>query len=1351
MKLRATSIVFIGLVIGIFGGATGQAQTVIQIQDVAVQSLEDPFGSTEAMQVSPATAQAAGTQPAAAVDEASAEETLLFTEMQKLKYDRRPSMILRAWAELEAAPPEAASEPSPDEASTAQETPAAASPAAASPTADLPDFDPPPQPMTAAEVAAREARELAEKQQNAIKTAQRFQRLVTVGKWEQAAEILRQLKLTNQRTIYRSMLTQFVAVRQDFQQLANVEGLEQGNLNNQQFFEKNRFTIEDMVGLLAMAPESLTRTELVSLGQINRMILDSGVDENALAQRMSELVSATPDADRLPPPRKPASDDSPEATTENAEPEKPGTEKPKAKAKPVQPWLTRRQAAWLALYSNQLKTAESFLPSAQDCQANHDAEGLNLIARLTLSKSLEDAPDKLNDAWKVLQIVIESDDVPVAERNEALLRAVSLVPKLDEAVGEQWLETLFAGDEGATREIMAVMGERVSRGMQALPHDPDTRGDALEMMKVATRILLDCHPDLESDWQDIVNLLATSWLREAQFSQQYDTSTSLGPQLQRDQYGNFYYYDPYQYMRQRAVNSSRQPTPIGIERILETIPEDQWFENLDPALKPEVSLLCANLLLKVNEEERAFPYIESLAGTHQEKAQELAEQFLRVWTQNHDMNASRGNNRYSPYYYAYGFNQSAESIPLTRSKQERNLKDLTKWVAALRDMPQIEVDQELLANAFTTCHSGAEVYRFDEIETVFGPMQQMDPDVLAALCEKMRTNLAGQWQIPDLQKQNNTKRTKKDIQQLVLDGYRLAMDTVNQAIDKHPDNWRLRLQQACLLFDDNEYRSVLQNRNEYSQQKSASYAAFSRAAQAYAESLKDANPNDYSTDVYEKWFYAMLGNTNLAKIDENSAAQTSQTQLILAAIQNLGDALAEEHLKLFSNVVVTRVGMANPAVKFTFLTEGFKITGDRPEVTQARRLHEYYRDLVTELELEAVLDGDDQISASQPFGVYIRINHTPELERESGGFGRFLQNQSTLGYAYNYGRPPADYRDRFETAARQTLEEHFEVLSVTFQRETVRSQPLNQPGHPGWKTTPYAYLLLKAVSPSVDRLPAIRMDLDFLDTTGYIVLPIQTAEIPLANQPQTPAPRPFRDLQVRQTLDQREGQVGKLTLEVKASCSGLVPDLEQIMQLDPAEFEIVEMEDSMPMVTAFEKDSDEMTIVSERTWEIQLRGKDNLSSKPDQFQFGTKREDTQYADWSMLGFVDEDVVDMEPVVTLTGDYGEAATPWTAIVTFVSVALLGVVVLSLMVVGRGSGNRTPQESRIGLDHSPFALIAALSQKLESGQLDKRQEAELREEIHNLEQSYFADHNAAVSDGAESREAPGQLKSIASRWL
>ena len=110
-----------------------------------------------------------------------------------------------------------------------------------------------------------------------------------------------------------------------------------------------------------------------------------------------------------------------------------------------------------------------------------------------------------------------------------------------------------------------------------------------------------------------------------------------------------------------------------------------------------------------------------------------------------------------------------------------------------------------------------------------------------------------------------------------------------------------------------------------------------------------------------------------------------------------------------------------PEIKFRYLRGGFAIVEDHPRAWEARGLYDYYRDLVGELQLVAKLDGDHQIGDEESFGVYVNLEHTNEIERESGGFTKYVQNQNSMMYAYNYGRPTEDYRDKFSDAVKEAF------------------------------------------------------------------------------------------------------------------------------------------------------------------------------------------------------------------------------------------------------------------------------------------------------------------------------------------
>ena len=76
---------------------------------------------------------------------------------------------------------------------------------------------------------------------------------------------------------------------------------------------------------------------------------------------------------------------------------------------------------------------------------------------------------------------------------------------------------------------------------------------------------------------------------------------------------------------------------------------------------------------------------------------------------------------------------------------------------------------------------------------------------------------------------------------------------------------------------------------------------------------------------------------------------------------------------------------AAPAIKHRYLTQGLPIAGKNDRAREARALLEYYADLVTEIKLETRIDGDDVVGTT-PFGVFVNIRHTKQIEREAGGF-----------------------------------------------------------------------------------------------------------------------------------------------------------------------------------------------------------------------------------------------------------------------------------------------------------------------------------------------------------------------------
>lgn len=1220
--------------------------------------------------------------PAATVDGQRPPSPRL-AKLRALQFDRRPSAILRAWA----TPPGAEVEEEPT-------TPAGPQPVPEGVVVG-PDGTPQPQPPGAAEgKKAKDPidRELAE-----------FKRMVTLGQWGAVKAYLAGLTEEEAAVGYKQMLQslqgQPVSAPMPMMDMGGMMGMPgMPMIHLGQLQEQNQFSVEDVVGLAQAAPKGargLEKDHLASLGNILRKALtNASVVEHAVAVFQKE------------------------------------TARPEASAA-----LTRRQAAKLLVGANEPAAAGPFLPSVEEARREKDHEGLNLLARhfLGLHAREKKAPH-LEQAWLATQAALALPDAKLADKEEAVRRAVELAPKVKEELGQVWLEESFTRHPERGMDILAAIGSAVSQGLQRQPMNKEERLKALQLQKTAVEALLKASPARAEEWKPTLTLLASAWWREADYTRQRDRSTGLGPRMRRDMYGNYYFWQDEEQMEQMMMRQQNLPLPIVTGEMLLCAPSPKWVSHIEEGLKPKLTILFAQLFLKVGEEEKAFPYIEGLAASHPVKAKELVDEFLRVWAKNHDPNDQRRHT--NPYFYFYGFERRAESIPLTRSKQERNLQELTDWVKRLKKLPIGDPDEELLAQAFIKSHSSAEVYRLEVIEKVFGPLGGIKPRTLASLAQQMRENLAGVWREPANQKDKKTNRKQKDIQAEVLRGYALAGKVVEDALAKFPDDWALTLARAALLHDEVNFKQEVAKSSEFSANREEAFKGFAQAAKLYAAKVKQLSEDEETTKVYDQWFYASLGACDPQHIKEDKLPDLRQPARIRAALLALPAEVIERHLTKFASNLVTRMSGIAPAVKFRYLKSGFEIVGDNKHAWEAKKVFDYYKDLVTEIKLETVVDGSDVVGHGKPFGVFVNLRHTREIERESGGFGRYLQNQNSMFWAYNYGRPTADYRDKFQSAVTEALKEHFDVVSITFQSENVHSRATSEYG---WRVTPYAYLLLKAKGPQVDKLPPLRLDLDFLDTSGYAVLPVESPALVIDARPEKAEPRPLRKLQLTQILDERQASQGKLVLEVKATGLGLVGELDTVLDLQPEDFEVAKVDDQGVSVAKFDQEGDETAVVSERTWLVSLVARAGRAT-PTAFRFGASR--VPGAELTYQRYVDADLATAGPEVALERQYG-GGRPW-----WLYVAVGGGVVI-VLVLGTAAvllvRRRSRREAEVLLPGhlTPFTVLTLLQRLEKEARLNESQRAELGQAIRTLERRYFADE--VNGDGEVN------LRQLAESWL
>jgi hypothetical protein len=1259
---------------------------------------------------------AADTAAVAAVEaELQARQASRLQKIQQLAFDRRPSAILRAWSgPIEPAKPDAASPATPSVNPTTIATSAALTATrvvrrTATATTSTVTLPPSVGTLSGVVVAASPvATTVAVAPALATQPAQpatddgfdaqlkTFTRMVTLGDWRTVGRILAFWPEPESKAAYKHLIQ--ALPNPPFDQggpgMARNAMMQQQMMmqQNPQFLEKNALTDADVIALAELAPHGREKETVLGLGGLLSLAINRGDSvEDFIA-----LVKAS----RLDPRRTTA--------------------------------LTDREAARILIAAGYPADCKVFLPDSEKAERDNDREALNMLSQHYLAIYARDKkPADLEAAWKVTQAVLAVGQVEVEQKDEALKRAVELAPKVREDLGRRWLEESFTARPDRGMEIIAAIGAGSSKGLGSMPFDPDFRQRSLELQKTAVDALLTAAPDQASSWAPSLALLASAWLAEAEFSHLYDTSTSRGPRMQRDIYGNFYYYNDFNNQNMMMRQQQNFPRPIPVARIIDAMPGEGWLKRVDEGVRPKYAAVASKLYLKVGEDTLAFPHIESLATAHPEQARELAEEFLRVWTKNHDPNAER--NLRNPYIYMFGFERKAESIPLTRSKQERNLKELAGWVTRLRQLPIRQLDESLIAQAFTACHSSAEVYRLDAIESVFGSFDALKPATLAELAQQMRTNLAGLWRAPAVQEQNKTKRKEKDIRAEVLRGYQVARSVVERGMARHPEEWSLATARAALLHDENSFRQEVEPSSEFSKRRAEAFAEFQRAVGLYAKKVPQLSEDEETATPYETWFYAGLGACDLGAIDEKNQPDPRQPDLIRAAIQALPPEAATRHMNKFANDLFLRMSSLNPAVKFRYLKGAFTIVGDHEQAHEAKKVYDYYKDLVTEIKLDAIIDGPAEVGSGQPFGVFINLRHTRDIERESGGFGRYLQNQNQgNNFYYNYGRPLENYRDKFTDIVKKAMEEHFDILSVTFQDEKVNSRATSEYG---WRYTPYAYLLLKARSPKVDKLPPVRLDLDFLDTSGYVIMPVETPTVPL--DASRLASRPFQKLQLTETLDERQAREGKLILEVKAVGLGLVPPLEELVDVKNANFDIIKTDDQGLSVSRFDPDNEANAVVSERTVLVTMQAKEGLPARAEVFRFPAPRVETFETTYQR--YVDADLAKVGPEVTLEERYGQTSLAWLWWTIGGVVALVGVTVAWRFRprMTKAAADRFPMPDPI----TPFSVLGLLRDIERNNGLSEASQGELADSIRRVEVVYFAGETAQGPD----------LRQVAESWI
>jgi hypothetical protein len=754
----------------------------------------------------------------------------------------------------------------------------------------------------------------------------------------------------------------------------------------------------------------------------------------------------------------------------------------------------------------------------------------------------------------------------------AMDRLVQLLPVLEPTVAQQLIRDQLFHQTATLADLISVIGELGQKAAEG--NDLPQRSASLGTQHLILQALVAKQDDLPPN----TAVLVMNWLTEAEGC--YRAGGAVATEMTQAER---------MMMRRYGMSRQAEVNTLPTERILATAPPLDLLPRLNPGLAQRVLLT----LLKVNvlqPDEADLTLLRDYVEKHPGLAREVCQDVLAGWVSKRTKPAESEQVKRMRAYGMYippQMLQSGSGIPLTRLRQNQNIQQFKSLLENLREISPEPLDPSLIVQAFMTLHSGAEVYQIDDIEAIFGPPEKMVRAELLDLLGGMRARLGEQWRDPATQQASATNRTEDEAKDEVSRGYRTALELAKRGIREQDGDWSSFITRGQLFFDASQYEFDRQIQlTEYVNLRDEAFASFRKAAEIYAAGVPKLPRGQWTADPFQAWFFVMLGASDLAQLTSNPARSDPGLTAIGDAMRALPGEAADAHLGMFGKMLGDLFPRVPANVRQRFLNSGLRIIGeDHPAAAVATKSLDYYRELLDEIQLRVTVDGPTRVGHTQPFGVFIGMETTNQLLRESGGFGKYLQNQASQmqGMMGGGGAPPRqNLRDDFSKNIHAALDETFEVVSLTFHDSSVKTIDLPREA---WVETPLVYAVLRAKTPAVDRIPSIQLDMDFIDQPGQVVLPVMSQVQPLDARDDRVPVRPCANLMLDVIMDEREWQDGKLVVEINARGQGIIPELDELFDWRREGFDVEVVEAGLS-VTEFVSDGKQRLPKADRNWQL---------------------------------------------------------------------------------------------------------------------------------------------------------------------
>jgi hypothetical protein len=789
----------------------------------------------------------------------------------------------------------------------------------------------------------------------------------------------------------------------------------------------------------------------------------------------------------------------------------------------------RLSAARILMAANFNDLAREYLPPVADIEKFSD-EGLKRELLNFVATQEERVNAQRADVQRVWDENITDVLTPVLERGKAWekTRASDAIAKVLTQVPVSTLESVLSeaaknNPEGAMRLVSAFTQKVQNESNNAV----EIRTENLAAQATMANLLAGVVKSDEQPWNRIFEMMADQWISQA------DTAHT---EISKQHPGK--YVEP--------------------EELLAVAPAGKWAAALPASMRDRIDVSMSRLILTGSRFDQAADRIVEIGKRNPAAGAALAEEFLVVWGKSHNPEIPEELRR------KYGLPEDAR-IPVTPIMMEKNINSLARMMTIFRDAGLAPEDYSQVVAAFDLAYSTAETYQTSHIEKVFGPMNQMDEPVFSLILAQMNANLGERWRNMEVQQAGLTRRDESQTLEMVRNGYDTALKLIDGWLEGHPGSWRPLTLAGTLLVDwgDFEYFQELVASDPkmrmfgFKEKNLLAQDYFDRGAAAYGKQVPQIPAGEYTVEPYLAWFNGLLGIGSNNQLNLSKAMNRAALTKIREYLEALPDGAGPAHIGLFAKVVNTRLDdVANPLhedLRYRYLAGALVITKDDPFTFGAAKNLAYFDELLSEVRLETRVDGPNTVGRDQDFGVILSIIHTEAMGR-AAKFGQYLTNDPAAGVNK---RPSPQVRtmseaqgprDELELSIREAMTPFFDIKTITFATVDVKPRPTAQPG---WEETVLAYLHVRAKDASVDKIPPIGLALKFVDMTGPVSIPAESAEtlIKVATDDAVPA-RPASQITITQTLDTRQLTInGTLALEIVATATGLVPDLEQLLDL----------------------------------------------------------------------------------------------------------------------------------------------------------------------------------------------------------